>query len=117
MTAYVYRAFNAAGRLLYVGCTTQPGQRMVAHRRESVWWSGAVRFTFAAFADHQQALAAESDAITAELPRYNVAGRSPFHPEGPFRMHHHIAQAFPQDCAAWLARYAANVARREERAA
>lgn len=40
---FVYRAYDGAGRLLYVGCTNNPAARMSAHAAGSLWYTYSVR--------------------------------------------------------------------------
>lgn len=71
----LYRAFNQAGRLLYVGVTDNLAQRKEAHRCSSPWAKLAERWTTEAFATRAAALAAERAAIRSEHPIYNISGR------------------------------------------
>lgn len=71
----VYRAYDAQGRLLYVGHSTAPRQRMYQHRsRRAPWVSHIARVDEQWFDDVDSALDEESSAIRRELPIYNVAG-------------------------------------------
>ena len=97
MTAYVYRAYNADGALLYVGCTVDPASRMRNHYLNTEWWFAAKRFTFEHFDTEADAKAAEVAAIQTEFPRWNVRDRSPFHPDGYRLSRRDIAQLYPED--------------------
>lgn len=68
----VYRYYDAADRLLYVGCTQDVKKRSVQHRYHSPWWKEAAKVTLAEFDCERDALAAEQDAIQRESPRFNV---------------------------------------------
>jgi predicted GIY-YIG superfamily endonuclease len=81
---FVYRLFDAAGALLYVGCTHDPKKRLRSHARKQPWWPEVARVDHS----HPMPLGAarrlESIAINAENPRYNVAGRlNPVQDSGP----------------------------------
>lgn len=80
--AHVYRAFDASGRLLYVGCTVDLAARSAEHSKTAPWWLFHDRIVAVGYADHQEALAAEEAAIAAEHPRWNMRGRSLEHPDG-----------------------------------
>ncbi|MFD6684209.1 GIY-YIG nuclease family protein [Micromonospora parva] len=70
----LYRMYDAADLLLYIGVTCNPQQRWDHHRTSSAWWPQAVRKELTTFPDRASALAAETAAILAETPKYNVAG-------------------------------------------
>ncbi|MFF5801614.1 GIY-YIG nuclease family protein [Streptomyces albogriseolus] len=70
----VYRFFNAADELLYVGITGDPRSRWVQHAAEKAWWPDVVRHTVQWLPSREAALAAEAAAIVAEAPLHNVAG-------------------------------------------
>jgi excinuclease UvrABC nuclease subunit len=72
---WVYRAFGESGRLLYVGLTANPEQRMSGHRSSSRWWREATFIRFTRYPDRPSATAAERTAIALEDPRYNAHGR------------------------------------------
>lgn len=69
---FVYRAFDAEGRLLYVGCTKAPKQRRAAHRWDSPWFKFATRFTMAGPYEKSEAYRREDEAIESELPWFNA---------------------------------------------
>lgn len=68
---FVYRAFDAAGVLLYVGCTRTPSRRMAKHRGKA-WYARATRITWAQFPDFWTARREEHDAIRDEAPLFNA---------------------------------------------
>ncbi len=72
---YLYRYYDANGRLLYVGCTNSPGARRESHRQGTYWFSEAVRVRHTVYPDRPTALEREREAIYAEKPKYNVKGR------------------------------------------
>lgn len=75
-TTTLYRFFDAAGRLLYVGISSQPFARLMQHREDKPWWSDIASTKLEHFGDRALALAAELAAIKAENPLHNIAGRS-----------------------------------------
>ncbi len=68
----VYRMFNAAGDLLYIGCTTRFIRRMTDHEHNRPWWSEVASITVEHFESGYQAAKAEAVAIRSEAPRHNV---------------------------------------------
>lgn len=80
--AFVYRAFDARDRLLYVGCSVDVDARLRYHEQHAAWWIFATRIDRQEFASHELALAAEAEAISEEHPRWNIVGRSASHPDG-----------------------------------
>lgn len=72
MTGYVYRCFNDAGDLLYVGFTINPARRMKQHKTGSVWFPIVAKTTIAEFPTRELALAEERRAIYSERPRCNL---------------------------------------------
>lgn len=67
----LYRVFNDAGDLLYVGATTNPGSRFNHHALHKPWWDEAASMTMERFATVDELMVAEADAIATEGPRYN----------------------------------------------
>ncbi|GHJ55660.1 hypothetical protein Nm8I071_49670 [Nonomuraea sp. TT08I-71] len=70
----LYRFFDRADVLLYVGITADLPQRMGGHRGEKPWWSQVTRVNVEHFATRKAALAAETIAIKDEKPLYNIQG-------------------------------------------
>lgn len=69
---YLYRFFNAAGRLLYVGISNNPDRRWDEHADDKPWWGEVADQTSERAGDMHDALALEEDAIHRERPLYNV---------------------------------------------
>jgi hypothetical protein len=74
--AALYRMFDTDGVLLYVGVTASIGGRVRVHNL-SERYRQVTTITLEWFGDRLAAEAAELDAIAAEHPRWNVAGRQP----------------------------------------
>lgn len=77
---WVYRCFDASGRLLYVGCTRNLRSRLYAHSLTSFWSYDVVKVKATVHPDKWAGLAVEAEAIRTERPRYNVKGRWATHP-------------------------------------
>lgn len=70
-TYWHYRAYDVDGRLLYLGVTGNPEQRMRAHRSGAAWFRHVVRIDWRdAGPNRMAALRAEAAAILAERPVY-----------------------------------------------
>ncbi|MGN7133416.1 GIY-YIG nuclease family protein [Rhodococcoides corynebacterioides] len=68
---YVYRVFDAAGDLLYVGCTKRPEARWKEHRSMSPWWtSRAHTFRQNGPFNYETARAIEREALRVERPQF-----------------------------------------------
>lgn len=68
---FVYRAFDADGRLLYVGCTIRPTKRFNEHKGQSRWFPFAVKFTMQGPYNYQTGRRIEKEAIYGEHPLWN----------------------------------------------
>lgn len=72
---YVYRAFDAEGRLLYVGETNNLYRRFYwpgrGHADQSEWWPLAVRAEISVYASKEDAQTAEAFLIERLRPPYN----------------------------------------------
>lgn len=66
----VYRLFDAAGALLYVGASCNPQSRIPSHK-DKPWWQEVADTSVEWFADRVNALRHEAAAIADESPRYN----------------------------------------------
>jgi DNA-directed RNA polymerase subunit RPC12/RpoP/predicted GIY-YIG superfamily endonuclease len=67
----LYRLFNKAGELLYIGIAGNVGRRMGEHS-EKPWWLEVASITVEHHPRRILAELAEREAIKAEHPRYNV---------------------------------------------
>lgn len=80
---FVYRCYDADGRLLYVGCTAHVKPRLAAHRagsgtaRASQWLHACMaRYEVSGrYPNKQEGRDAEANAIMDEHPLFNVQGR------------------------------------------
>lgn len=73
MSAYVYRLFDKAGDLLYVGYTANSvATRLYGNRNLQKWGYQIASHTSEEFATPAEAHAAEGVAIRNEKPRYNI---------------------------------------------
>lgn len=68
----LYRYFDGAGQLLYVGITGDNTKRQSQHRRNSFWFGEIESATFEHFETRSEALEAETEAIRREKPLHNV---------------------------------------------
>lgn len=68
----VYRLFDTAGTLLYVGIAGNPGRRFEQHAGDKPWWGSVANLTLEHHLTREAATIAERDAIIAEKPLYNV---------------------------------------------
>lgn len=73
----LYRFFDAAGGLLYVGITNRGRRRVHEHSKTKDWWHRVDHATFEHFRTRLAALDAEARAITDEGPEHNIARPSP----------------------------------------
>lgn len=68
---FVYRAFDAKGQLLYVGCTMDIKRRRGEHKMSSKWWPAAVRFRVSGPYNYSVGRQLEREAIKGEHPLWN----------------------------------------------
>lgn len=73
--AQLYRHYDAAGVLLYVGVSLNVVIRLTQHRIASKWYDEIRRIDVEPFPDKLSALKAEAIAIRNEKPRHNISGR------------------------------------------
>ena len=66
----MYRLYDEAGSLLYVGASSTPAARLMEHR-DKAWWPAIDSMTVEQFNSRREALVAETAAIGSERPRYN----------------------------------------------
>jgi predicted GIY-YIG superfamily endonuclease len=71
----LYRFFTDDGRLLYVGISNSFPNRLMQHEAEKPWWQDVARVEVEHFASRAEALAAETAAINAECPFWNIVGQ------------------------------------------
>lgn len=69
----VYRFYDQAGSLLYVGITNQQRRRIHQHASTQGWWPLAATATFTHYDTRAAALDAEAAAILVENPAHNTA--------------------------------------------
>lgn len=80
---WVYRVFDAEGRLLYVGMTWKPGRRMTDWRKvakrtgDDHWFTSAHRVAWCLYPSKLQAMWAERAAIQCERPLHNILMAAP----------------------------------------
>ena len=72
MTETLYRFYDTAGALLYIGITANPPARFRAHSKEKDWWRTVTTIRVESHPDRVSVLAAERAAIVQERPRHNV---------------------------------------------
>lgn len=72
MTHVLYRFYDAAHQLLYVGITCNPPVRFIMHRHSKDWWSEVARIDIENFNSRDELKNAEQSAIRIERPRYNI---------------------------------------------
>lgn len=73
----LYRFYDDAGGLLYVGITCSPSRRFGQHRREKSWWSDVAQIHLEQFETRADLMEAERAAIETEKPLLNrVSGAS-----------------------------------------
>jgi len=68
---YLYRHFNAAGGLLYIGITRNVKLRNNCHNHASPWWDEVASTTIEELPTRDDALRAEEVAIEVERPIHN----------------------------------------------
>lgn len=87
----VYRLYGHDGELVYVGMTVNIERRLADHERGSFWWPHVARTAVVWYDTRPEADAAESEAVAAEKPLYNMRKQAP----GP------VAGAPPAGAAPW----------------
>lgn len=66
---FVYRIYDSAGRLLYVGCSMRPEKRWAEHRADrKSWTSRAQRFRMSGPYNYDTARRLEREALRDEYP-------------------------------------------------
>jgi excinuclease UvrABC nuclease subunit len=67
----LYRHFNEAGELLYVGISMSAFCKLTAHEITAGWFPEIRAITITPYRTRAEAAAAEIEAIKNEKPRYN----------------------------------------------
>lgn len=67
---FVYAAFDAEGRVLYIGCTKKLDERKADHKYNSDWFHLATRFHLSGPFDYETGRRVESERLTLERPLY-----------------------------------------------
>jgi len=73
----LYRHFDAAGRLLYVGISLSAIYRLAQHHSGSRWAHKIATVTHKLFRTREEAIVAERKAIATENPVYNIQRYAP----------------------------------------
>jgi predicted GIY-YIG superfamily endonuclease len=68
----LYRLYDAADVLLYVGATHNPKARWYNHQRERAWWPQVARIEMTWLNSRSEALQAERKVIASEEPLHNT---------------------------------------------
>lgn len=68
---HLYRHWDAAGTLLYVGISLSVLHRIASHKSASNWYWDIAQITLETFPSRREALEAEKDAIINERPLFN----------------------------------------------
>ena len=76
MSAVVYRALAADGRVLYIGCSTMFGSRLRGHAASTAWFKEVASIAVEHHATYGDARRAEAAAIEAENPPHNTHHRT-----------------------------------------
>lgn len=71
--AALYRFYDAAERLLYVGVSRNLATRWGQHETEKSWWPAVTRKTVVMYGSRKEAELAEGRAIRSESPLHNKA--------------------------------------------
>ena len=72
MRTSLYRHFNKAGDLLYVGVSLSALHRLGQHSDHSEWFRSIAKVTIEHFETRSEALNAEREAIGKERPLHNI---------------------------------------------
>ncbi len=72
----LYRMFDEADHLLYVGVTRHLSRRKSKHKKFKRWYGDVARIKCEPFTSRIDAEDAELKAIQTESPRYNIAGKT-----------------------------------------
>lgn len=72
---FVYRCYDTAGDLIYVGCSVNPVARVEGHRLNSWWGNQIATVRNLVFPNGDVALYQERKAIYEEKPKHNIKNR------------------------------------------
>lgn len=72
---WLYKVFNRADNLLYVGITHNPVERMKSHKSHSIWWEDKEQMTWQSFETRHEAEIAERLSIKNDNPVFNIRGK------------------------------------------
>lgn len=67
----LYRLYDSAGVLLYLGISRYPNERFKQHAGDKPWWHHVARHEVVWLDSRDEALAAEAKAMVDEQPLYN----------------------------------------------
>jgi hypothetical protein len=70
-TCFLYRHYDAAGDLLYVGMSLHVWSRQMAHLQKAAWANSIYQIVIEPFGSREELIEAEAIAIKTEYPRYN----------------------------------------------
>lgn len=71
-THALYRFYSDSGQLLYIGLTSNPGNRFQQHQQDKPWWHEVAGIAVEKYESREAVKAAETRAIAVEKPKYNV---------------------------------------------
>ena len=77
MQTDLYRHWGPEGELFYIGISLSTVARYAQHKNCSHWTDQVERITIERFESREAALAAETQAIINENPKYNIQKRAP----------------------------------------
>lgn len=98
----LYRFYDSAGGLLYVGITNDPGRRWRRHADDKPWWQHVTRIDIEQFDNRDAVLIAERDAIRNEQPKHNIMHNRPT-PNNPTRQVPQLDRLKPIQPGDWAA--------------
>ena len=89
----LYRHFDRAGALLYVGKSCRLRERISTHAAQSTWFDQIANITLVHFKTAEGLATAERQAIKTENPRHNILFTD--HPHGNFGRQRHYGPFGP----------------------
>ena len=75
MKTSLYRHFDAAGTLLYVGISSHVTKRLLSHKSVARWYYSIATVKVEHFDTYEEAARAETRAIFTESPVHNILGK------------------------------------------